>query len=174
MIKNYNIFVETLVTELMENRLKTEYKVNKYGYLVDGRVKDRFELIFETYSGFEYKIDFLPYSIKACTINLGTNYAYNISFSGSENSIFGNVEEYNNPTKRNEEIEVFSRVLYILDDFKIDHNVFVVGETRYDIKNKIYNYIINKCFPNYIKFKNICLKLGNGKTTTFLVKKEKD
>ena len=82
------------------------------------------------------------------------NNMYSILFSTINNDPYDVTEnEYEQLTNRKEMIEILNRIRYIINDWLKNNNInnitFVIGESKKQKKNKIYEYLVMSCFSDY-------------------------
>jgi len=105
---------------------------------------------FKTKKSNEYRIDFV--FLKEDNKNLKDNRLHNryfISIGFSPNN--ATIDTYDELTKKREEFEVLTNVIYILKEYKKNHSndIFMFGDPNEQKKLDIYQYIIEKCFSEY-------------------------
>lgn len=112
------------IKEEVFNGTSTEYTIlkNKENYLIS----------FKTKSGEEYRFDLIKEP------GIETN-IYHLAFTLSERS----EEEYEEPTNLGESIEVFSKLIWILRDLKLNADEFCIGATGDRRKDAIYKYMMS-------------------------------
>jgi hypothetical protein len=109
--------------------------------ILEGR-ETKYELVKNKNS---YLIEFLSSNSNKYRFDLSNEpntKIYHLSFSDSDKDIQDT--SYENLTKRNESIDVFSRLVWILKDInsKINIDEYCIGGTDNDSKNKIYQYLM--------------------------------
>ena len=113
------------VNEEILDGIETIYDINSHNnsYIVE----------FESKSGNKYRFDILKDP---------NDEVYHLAFSESKNDISSS--NYESLTFKEEAIEVFSRLSWILRDISNKYNInyFCIGGTNDDRKNKIYEYML--------------------------------
>ena len=121
---------------------ETTYSINKEN--------ENIIITFETNSGNKYRFDLLKDPI---------DMLYHLAFSDN----YSNNDNYELPTNRNESIEIFSRLSWILKDFSKTSNIqsYCIGGTSDERKNKIYQYML-RFIENWEKKETEQYDLGWG------------
>lgn len=105
---------------------------------------------FGTKKNNDYRIDFVFLKENNKDLKdprLHNHYFISIGFSPNNATI----DTYDELTKKREEFEVLTNVIYILKEYKKTHkyDIFMFGDPNEQKKLSIYEYIIEKCFPDY-------------------------
>lgn len=109
------------VNEEVFDGIKTEYDVEKNG--------DNYLILFKSKSESDYKLELHKEP---------NTKIYHISFTLFDR----NQINYEDPSDKGEAIEVYSRLLWILKDVKIDHDEYCIGATGDKRKDSIYLYLM--------------------------------
>ena len=142
-ISSFSNFIKEEISYSMRN---TKYSLTFSESKLDSDVQN-YHAHFKTLKGNEYIIDFIyikdivgPYKEKDC---------YNLSFTISKN--YKSVDTYEEPTGENEQNEVLSKILFIVNSicktYKIEVLIFEL--TKSSIKNKIYLDMIKSMNKEY-------------------------
>jgi hypothetical protein len=123
-----------------------EGKETRYDIIKDGEYE--FLASFESISNIKYRLDLFREPI--------TN-IWHIGFSLFDSSLDNS---YHNRTDKNESIDIFSRLIWILKD--LDRNVeYCIGSTGDDSKDRVYEYMM-RFVSNWDKRKTDQYELGWG------------
>lgn len=142
-ISNFSSFLKEEISYSMRN---TKYSITFTESQLDNN-NQNYHATFKTSKGNEYIVDFIyikdvlgPYNGKDC---------YNISFTISKNH--KSIDKYEELTGQNEQNEVLSKILYIVDSicktYKIE--TLIIGLTKNKVKNDIYLDMIKSMKKEY-------------------------
>jgi len=160
-ISTFSKFIKEEISYSMRN---TIYSLDFSLSQLDNN-KQNYHVSFKTIKGNDYIVDFIyikdsigPYKNIDC---------YNISFTISKNHNLSNDSIYEQPTGENEQNEVLSKVLFIINSicstYKID--LIIVGLTDNKTKDRIYLDMINSINKEYSLGKS---SINNGKDVYYI------
>lgn len=160
-----------VLNEIFDKELKLEK--NKDFYVEKYIASNGFEnyIYYFEVDGLEYRLDFVLFEDEnVISKELKNKIFISISF-GLKNST---EMTYDIPTNKNDQYKVINCVISLVRYFKenIDEDiyVFMFGDPKDDRKIDIYEFIINKCFPDYIIIKDKTSSFPNTSVGFYLKK----
>ena len=112
--------------------------------------KQNYHVKFKSKNQNDYIVDFFymkdnigPYKNQDC---------YNLSFTLAQNYNISDNDIYELETNKNEEFDVLSKILFIVDQITETYKIkiVIVGLTKNDVKNQMYLYMIKSMNKEYI------------------------
>lgn len=121
-----------LVNELFDSEIKTIYSIEQ---------KEKYtSYVFYSTSQNKYRLDIFPIDEK------DKGLVYHIAFTLYDR----NMLDYENPTNKQEMVEILGRIKFILKDINL-HGRFCIGGTELQQKNNIYEYFLQIIVDNKIQ-----------------------
>lgn len=169
-----NIPNDLKINEIFNNELNLiediDFNIEKYKnfkYSDENNYIYYFEL-----KNIKYRLDFVI--IKEINENLTNKRLHNkkfisISFSLKESGI----ENYDIPTRLNNQYDVMNYIIFLINDFKNKINndyIFMFGDPNDDRKVNIYKFIIKQCFSDYEIIKDYTSGFSNSNIGYYLCK----